>query len=456
VSRGSDWYFLSLPYSGTDASRLPAGSRADRFISESLARGTNVLLQVPTMGWVPKDREVRWSFSIAKYGAQAGNECDTGATRHCDAGNGLLPETRAYLTGNDPEDTSRRVGPEFLTRWLEHLEGQFGPGAVRYYALDNEPALWSHTHRDVHPQPTTYDEIWDYTQRYASVLKQREPRAKVFGPVSWGWCEYFFSAKDGCARGQDMLEHDGKPFLEWYLGKVRKHEQATGVRLVDYLDIHYYPAEQSIAFTTDESAVTSRRRLLALRSLYDRKYRDPTSWIQTPVYLIPRMRELIERNAPGTKLAITEYNFGDGTGIGSGLAQAEALALFAREGVDLATRWGALLANTPLEDAFKLYLDYDGEGGRISGDSVRALSSNSDVVGAYAYQDAGGTAFVLLFNKDIAPRTVELAAGSLEAGPAHVYRFDARQRLARVQGLEVSSGPTALTLPARSATLLVR
>lgn len=456
VSRGSDWYFLSLPYSGTDASRLPVGSRADRFISESLARGTKVLLQVPTLGWVPKDREVRWSFSVAKYGAQAGTECDWSATSHCDAGNGLLPETRAYLTGNDPEDASRRVGPEFVARWLEHLQGQFGAGAVRYYALDNEPALWPHTHRDVHPEPTTYDEVWDYTRRYATLLKQLQPYAKVFGPVAWGWCEYFFSAKDGCARGQDMDAHGGKPFLEWYLGKVREHEQATGVRLVDYLDVHYYPAERSIAFTSDESAETSRRRLLALRSLYDRNYRNPTSWIQTPVYLIPRMRELIERTAPGTKLAITEYNFGDGTGIGSGLAQAEALALFAREGVDVATRWGALLANTPLEDAFKLYLNYDGLGGRITGDSVRAVSSNVDVVGAYAFQSAGGTTFLLLFNKDIAPRTVELAPGSLTEGAASVYRFDARQQLSRVQDLEHSSGPTTLTLPARSATLLVR
>ncbi|XXF80379.1 glycoside hydrolase family 44 protein [Myxococcaceae bacterium GXIMD 01537] len=456
VNRGSDWYFLSLPFSGGNPATLPYGSLADRFIMNNLARGTRMLLQVPTIGWTPKDREVRWSFSVAKYGPQEGNECDWGTSRRCDAGNGLLPVTADYLTGNDPEDTSRRVGPDFVARWVDHLREAFGPDAVRHYALDNEPALWSHTHRDVHPQPATYDEVWAYTQAYASMLKQKDPGARIYGPVAWGWCEYFYSARDGCSKGADYQEHGGKPFLEWYLGKVRAHEQATGVRLVDYLDIHYYPAERSISFSSDESAETSRRRLRALRSLYDRGYRDPTSWIQTPVYLVPRMRELIDRNAPGLKLAITEYNFGDGVGIAAGLAQAEALALFAREGVDAATRWGALLANSPMEDAFKLYLDYDGRGSRILGDSVRATTSNVDVVGAYAFRAADGRRYVLLFNKDIAPRTAELAAGSLAPGSAEMYRFQARQRLTRVQALSVPSGNLSLLLPARSATLLVQ
>ncbi|MBD2865888.1 hypothetical protein [Paenibacillus oceani] len=87
------------------------------------------------------------------------------------------------------------------------------------------------------------------------------------------------------------------------------------------------------------------------------------------------MKEVIERNQPGLKLAITEYNFGNGFGVTAGLAQAEALAIFGKEGVDLATRFGNFQADTPIEYAFKLYLDYDGQGSKISGSSVRTDSS---------------------------------------------------------------------------------
>ncbi|WP_248928489.1 glycoside hydrolase family 44 protein [Paenibacillus hamazuiensis] len=455
TNRAADWYFLNYTNDTPDPSQLPNGSLSDRFIAQSMADQTKVLLQIPTIGWTPKSRDVTWGFSISKYGRQSGNECDWHEQNcHADAGNGLMPDGRTYKTGNKPEDTSKPYGPDFMARWIDHLKGRFG-NYVRYYALDNEPALWGHTHRDVHPEMTTYDEIWNYTVQYGSMIKQKDPEAKVFGPVSWGWCEYFYSAKDGCSAGSDAAAHGNKPFLDWYLSKVREYEQANHTRLVDVLDIHYYPAENGITFTSDESAVTSKRRLQALKSLFDPNYVDPSSWIQEPVRLLPRMQEIIDKNAPGTKLAITEYNFGDGGGISSGLAQAEALALFAREGVELATRWGGLPANTPLEDAFKLYLNYDGSGGAVEGDSVKATSSNFDAVGAYTIVSPAGKKFILLFNKDTVPRTTDVEINSDLSASAKVYRFDARQRLQFVQNVTSSQNSLSINLPARSATLLV-
>jgi hypothetical protein len=359
------------------------------------------------------------------------------------------------VTGNDPLDTSKQVGTDFMGRWIDHLKQKFG-GYVRNYALDNEPALWGHAHWDVHPQMTTYDEIWNYTLDYGKMIKQKDPAANIYGPVSWGWCEYFYSGKDGCYPGDDMKSHGDKPFLEWYLNKVREYEQQKGTRLVDVLDIHYYPAESGIAFSNDESAQMMKRRFNSLKSLYDPTFMDSSSWIQEPVNLLPRMHDIIERNAPGTKLAITEYNFGDGSGIGSGLAQAEALSIFAREGVDAATRWGALPANSPLEDAFKLFLDYDGQGSKIEGDVVKTASSNVDAVGAYTVVSPQGKKFILLYNKDAFPRTAEVKADvSMGIGEASVYRFDARQRLQAAKSVAVKANGVSVDLPARSATLVV-
>ena len=162
--------------------------------------------QVPTIGWTPVARNRRWGFSVAKYGPQQQTECTaTGFPPWCngDAGNGLTPGGAA-ITGNDPADTSRVVGPSFVTGWMQHIAtrvGTAGAGGVRFFALDNEPFLWPFTHRDVHPQLTSYDEMWQRTRDYAAAIKAQDPNAKVFGPADWGWCAYFFSALDGCGPG---------------------------------------------------------------------------------------------------------------------------------------------------------------------------------------------------------------------------------------------------------------
>ncbi|MFB9276350.1 glycoside hydrolase family 44 protein [Cohnella cellulosilytica] len=453
TNRGGDWYFLNVPYDDEGPSKLPEETLSDRFIRDSIDTDTEVLLQLPTIGWTPKSREIGWSFSERKYGEQQSDECDW-REEWCraDAGNGKRKDG-SYLTGNDPEDTSKQVGPDFIADWVEHVQSRFGD-AVHNYALDNEPMLWGHAHWDVHPQMTTYDEVWDYTQAYGQAVKEADPQANIFGPVPWGWCEYFYSALDGCSPGPDMDAHDGKPYLEWLLGKNEDYREQNGVRLIDTLDIHYYPAEDNVAFSSDESPAMTKRRFNSLKSLYDPDFVDPSSWIQEPVRLIPRMRELIDGTSPGMKLSISEYNFGDGSGIGSGLAQAEALALFAREGVDYAMRWGALEADTPLEDAFKLYLDYDGQGSRVEGEVVGTSSSNRDAVGAYTIVSPQGRTFVLLFNKDSAPRQTSLTADSSLSGTAEVYRFEARKRLYKAGDVQVADEGLTLTLPAKSATLL--
>ncbi|TBL80580.1 glycoside hydrolase family 44 protein [Paenibacillus thalictri] len=454
TNRGGDWYFLNYPYDNAHPEQLPNGSTSDRFIQDSLNSGTDVLMQVPTIGWTPKERKIGWSFSIAKYGPQQSNECDWHeAWCRADAGNGKKKDG-SYLTGNKPEDTSKKIGPEFVTKWVEHIKQNFGSG-VHKYALDNEPMLWPHSHWDVHPQMTTYDEIWNYTKAYGTAIKQADSQADIFGPVPWGWCEYFYSAKDGCAPGADMEAHGGKPYMEWLLGKVEEHRKTTGTRLIDTLDIHYYPAENNVPFSSDESPLMTKRRLNSLKSLYDPNFVDASSWIQEPVNLIPRMHDIIERNAPGMKLSISEYNFGDGTGIGSGLAQAEALAIFAREGVDYAMRWGGLQGNTPLEDAFKIFINYDGAGSRVEGNVVSTSSSNRDAVGSYTVVSAQGKKYVLLFNKDTAPRTANIQADLALNKTAQVYRFEAQKRLAPAGTVQGTAQGLSLTLPAKSATLIV-
>ncbi|HEV7670458.1 MAG TPA: glycoside hydrolase family 44 protein [Thermoanaerobaculia bacterium] len=459
ANRAFDYLFMNIPEANSNPGALPNGSAVDHFLDVTRAAGGEPILTVPTIGWTPKDRAVRWGFSVAKYGAQQQTECTINPFPGCnaDAGNGVKPNG-TNVTGNDPHDTSREVGPSFVTAWMTHLAARYGTaaqGGIRLFALDNEPALWNSSHRDVHPNPLTYDELWQKSRDTAAAIKAQDPNAQVLGPVSWGWCEYFYSAADGCSPGPDMQAHGGLALTDWYLKQVADYRTATGVRLVDQLDVHYYPQGTNIALSDDESASTSARRLRSLRGLYDPSYVDE-SWIGQPVSLIPRMKAWIAGRLPGTKLALTEWNWGNDDGLSSALAHAEALAIFGREGVDLAARWVAPAEGSRVEDAFKLYLDYDGAGSKVTGDSVRATSSEIDGVGSYAIRSVDGKLFLLLFNKDTVVRHVDssLVSGTY-TGSATLYRFDGSRRLGSLGTANPSGAALSLDLPARSATLAV-
>jgi hypothetical protein len=458
-NHASDWFFYNLPNDNANPQNLPNGSASDGFVAATRAAAGEPLITVPTIGWTPIDRTRRWGFSVAKYGAQQATECTaTGYPSWCnpDAGNGLHPDGTP-ITGNDPHDTSRAIDPSFVTGWMAHLAGLTGTagnGGVRLYALDNEPTLWNSTHRDVHPQPTTYDELWQQTSQYAAAIKAHDSAAQVLGPADWGWCAYFYSAADGCQAGSDAQAHGGLALTDWYLLQMANYQTAHGVRLLDYLDVHYYPQAGGVTLSDDESTATAALRLRSLKSLYDPAYSDE-SWIAQPVELIPRMKAWVAARLPGTKLAISEYNWGNDDGASSALAQAEALAIFGREGVDLASRWVAPAAGSRVEDAFLLYLDYDGKGAKVAGDSVRASSANVDQVGAYAVAGASSRLHLLLFNKDFASHTVQVQVAGSPSAPLDLYEFDASHRFGPAGTAALAGGSVTLTLPPLSATLAV-
>ena len=471
----SDWFYMNIP-DGNGAL-----NSVDQLVDAVRSKGGNPLITLSTIGWTPKLRQKNWGFSQALYGAQPWNECvaspDDPAELWCkrDAGDGVLA-SGAKITNNSPFDTSIAITPAFEAGFMAHIASHIlanaAAGGVKYFALDNEPALWSSTHRDVHPLKLGYTEMWNYTTAYGAAAKVQDPNVKIFGPVEWGWCSYFWSDADGCgnSNGADYLANG--PLLEWYLRKAKDWEKANGKRLIDYLDIHFYPQNDpnnpqndGVSLTNLETSAVAALRLRSIKSLYDPNYIDE-SWIGDKVRMIPRLRDMIAKNYPGTKIAITEYNFGgvasrpaspgDDNGITAALAQSEALAIFAREGVDIATRWVLPVGNTRVEDGFKLFMDYNGAGAQVAGDSVRAVSSDVDTVGAYCIRGAGASNnfYILLFNKSTQSQTVNLTVSGGINGSLALYGYDFNNRLGAAGSAAPGGGGVfAITLPARSARL---
>jgi hypothetical protein len=404
---GKDWYFLNIvfPYQSKVGPYSGNFSYTDAIILKQSQLGLDTLITIPMIGWVAKSREKSWAYSVKKYGKQQATEQDQSRG---DAGNGKLPDGSPLKKGS-PVDTSVAAPPEVMAEWVEHnraLSRKYtpkGPG-VRFYALDNEPMLWHDTHQDLRygdPKLKTpevgYDELWDRTVAYGTAVRKADPQAKILGPAEWGWCSYMSSARDQCKNGPDRAAHGGKPLLAWYLKKVCEHQKKTGVRLVDYLDIHYYPmTEKSLE---DESSEGQKLRFEATRSLHEKGFKDG-SWIEDAIELIPRMKQWIKDECPDTKLAITEYRFGAASeGLSSTLANAEALAIFGRDGVDLATFWGHIPKGSKLEGAFALYLNYDEKGASARGGlSLPTQSSRATDVPAYTIRTKDKL-LVYVFNK---------------------------------------------------------
>ena len=463
---GSDWYFENIPDGTVNVSQLPNGSASDQFVEQDRRTGTKTLLTVPLIGWTPKSSSPRahpyaCGFKVSKYGAQQSTD-----SWDSDCGNGVSTGGTP-IVGNDPTDTSMTVGPEFVSGWINHLTGRYGTaanGGVAYYNLDNEPMLWNSTHRDVHPQGTTYDELRDRTVQYAAAIKAADPSARTLGPVLWGWCAYFFSAHDGCNVGTDYQSHGNTPFVPWYLQQLKAYEQQHSVRLLDYLDLHYYPQASGVALSSAGDATKQALRLRSTRSLWDPSYVDE-SWIAdttfggSAVRLIPRMRDWVGTNYPGTRLAITEYNWGALDHINGALAQADVLGIFGREGLDLATLWGPPGATQPGAFAFRMYRNYDGAGHGFGGVGVEATSDDQATLSVYAAQRMSDNALtVIVINKTASNLTSTLSlAGFTPASAGAVYQYSAANpsAIVRLSDQVIAGSSFSATFAANSITLVV-
>ena len=160
-------------------------------------------------------------------------------------------------------------------------------------------------------------------------------------------------------------------------------------------DIHWYPEAQgggARIVTPDAKPEIVAARLAAPRSLWDSTYTE-TSWItqwstKGPIDLIHRVQSKIRKNYPGTKLAITEYNYGGGGHISGAIAQADVLGILGREGVFAANEWSMAKDETFIAAAFRMYRDFDGKGGSFSDTSVSANTDKIDETSIYASVDS--------------------------------------------------------------------
>jgi hypothetical protein len=470
-SADNDWYFETY----ADGNGTP-GESADAFIAATRSGNPSAepLMTIPMLDYLANlgpGRTTLEGFSVKKYGAQTATD-----PYNSDAGNGVSASTGKNITGNDPKDTGAANSTSIQQAWIAHFTSTLGsastPGGIKYYILDNEPSLWDSTQRDVHPSPTTYQELFNRISSYASAIRSADPAAKIAGPEEWCWWAMYFSGLDQ-ANGtspatSDYNTHGQTYHYPWLLQQLQAYRQKTGTDLVDIVTVHGY---SDLTSNDDDSAAGQQLRNRQTRILWDPTYQDP-QWFGDigvngrVINWIPSLKAMVNTYYPGHQIGFTEYNWGDEANLNGATTQADVLGIYGREGLDLATRW-TVAKNTSTNPATpyvtylasQIYRNYDGKDSGFGDVSVSTVTANPDNFSAFAsVRSSDGALTVMLINKQTGATPVSVSVANFSAGgAAHVWQVNSASQtaIAQLQDVPVASGSVSLTVPSQSITLLV-
>lgn len=475
---GNDYYFIIQDL----GSPTTASADADAFVAQNVATRTKSILTIPVIPYITKGRPgvtagvtAACSYSLPPFSADQFDSTISYGGSTC--GNGSKSGVSVGLLSSTQLDALNVANTQASAQgWIGHLVASFGTaadGGVALYMMDNEPSLWQSTHPDIYAtNALTYDVLVTLTEAYAATVKEADATAEVMGPSDWGYLAYFDSPP-GWANGTGGYAAHGDTFFGvYYLQAMAAYQTAhAGLRLLDYFDEHYYPQEvgangNQIALHDDDGdPATQALRLRAVRSLWDPTYTDE-SWIATvgppfpaQLELIPRFRSWVEASYPGTKVSLSEYNFGALDSINGALTQADVLGVFGREQLDLATLWSPPALTQPGAYAFRMYLNYDGMGGRYGDTWVSSTSSDQSQLALYAAQrSSDGALTLIVINKTASVLTTPITIANFSPqGMAQGFLYSPAN-LASIEPLgaaSVSGGTLSASYPATSITLWV-
>lgn len=362
-----------------------------------------------------------------------------------------------------PADSTVGIVPH----WRDELK--YDMSRFQYWSMDNEMDIWKSSLSDLKLNITG-----DFlVERYIDVAKKARAAwgdIKLTGPVvanEWQWCHIAATAEDN-----HRPTIDGKPYcwLEFFIKKVAEAEKASGVRLLDVFDIHWYPTE------TDY-----KNRINWHRVLYDTTYyyeggngvrcasgtcdwsNEIEGYKAYRSYIFVRINQWLEKyfgKDHGITLAITETDLNDSDPMVTALTYASFLGTMQDNGVEIFTPWSW---GDGMYETVHLFSRY-GHPNR-----VESVSSNDSLVSGYSsISNAGDSLTVIFVNRaESAAQNVELSLKNFKVNPGEVTTltlselkgetFVSHTQNALQKGsLQVSAdGKASLSLKAKSITAVM-
>jgi hypothetical protein len=271
-----------------------------------------------------------WGYNQSKWWEGVGQNL---------AGGGVMNQTgtKAKVDGNPdlylmdwPADST--VG--ILDKWFGPKGLGYDKSRIVYWNMDNEPEIWSGTHDDVMKTQLPAEEFMQRYFKVAKAARAKYPDIKLVGPVpanEWQW----FRWGDGSSTGY-------KPWLEFFIRRIAEEEKASGIKLLDVLDIHFYPGESD-----------ATNCLQLHRVYFDRNYVYPgANGVKTAnggwdnninkEYIFARCNDwLIKYKGAnhGVTFGVTETDIGSNNPNVQALWYASTMGEFMKNGVEIFTPW---------------------------------------------------------------------------------------------------------------------
>lgn len=278
----------------------------------------------------------------------------------------------------DPGKYLMNWNADSTTALLNHWFGTNGLGydknKLQYWTMDNEPEIWFGTHDDIMPTQLSAEA---FMQLYFAVAKKARalyPDIKLVGPIpatEWQW--YSWNNSKITANGKSYV------WLEYFIKRVAEEQAASGVRLLDVIDIHSYPNENK-----DEDIVQLHRLYFDTTYVYPGangvKTTSPTGWDNSinKEFIFERCNRWLNQymgNKHDVRFAVSEYGFTNNNANVTAVSYASVLGTFAKHPVEYFTPW---YWYNGMWEVLHVYSRY------FHSTSIRALSSDEGNVSAYA------------------------------------------------------------------------
>jgi hypothetical protein len=174
-----------------------------------------------------------WAFNQSQYwGGLSQNLAGGGVVNPAGGGAALVDGDINLFTKPWPADSSVAI----LNDWFGTNGKGYDKKRFVYWSMDNEVDIWSGTHDYAMPTQLSASAFMDRYIELAKKAKAINPNIKLCGPVGtseWFWYNW----------ANENIWINGKfyPFLEYFIKRLGDEYKATGVKLVDVVDIHNYP-----------------------------------------------------------------------------------------------------------------------------------------------------------------------------------------------------------------------
>jgi hypothetical protein len=322
-----------------------------------------------------------WSYNQSQVWSGTGQNLAGGGIVNPSGGSNALVDGDVDLFSKPwPADSSVAI--------LDHWFGTNGLGLnkdqFQYWSMDNEADVWNGTHNWIMPTLISASAFMDRYIDLAKKAKALYPGIKLCGPVTTSEYQWY-------NWSDEKIYINGRYYswIEYFIKRLGDEYKATGIKLVDVIDIHNYPY-----YNNDKEALQGHK------IYYDTNYNYPGSngiykinggWDPSikKQYVFKRFNDWLNEHFGanhGITSGVSEWSPGPSEPNFAAVIYASHLGTFANNGVELFSPWNWF---TGMWETLHLFSRYGKEF------SIQSISTKEDSVSAYSSVNANADSMTI-------------------------------------------------------------